>query len=255
MLADFYFRLSPNSKKYLEYALKGVQLNLASDSVTQSYIYLGLSNAFIENGFIDESILYINKSLHHNPENYYAPYLKTLILFAKDNDIQHSTSFFEREWQKDTTRLDILQDVANFYYYQEDYESAYFYFDKFIKAEEKYGLDTYPNEAIKIGMVYEKMGLDEKADNFFRAYADYCETDQSIYKSFSTAIKYVQEGKNDQAIEQLKVFAKQDNYKYWILVFMEIDPIMSLLKSHPEYDETIQNIKDRFWENQAQLRK
>ena len=121
--------------------------------------------------------------------------------------------------------------------------------------EEKYGLDTYPNEDIKIGMVYEKMGLDEKADNFFRAYADYCETDQSIYKSFSTAIKYVQEGKNDQAIEQLKVFAKQDNYKYWILVFMEIDPIMSLLKSHPEYDETIQNIKDRFWENQAQLRK
>jgi TolB-like protein/AraC-like DNA-binding protein/Tfp pilus assembly protein PilF len=255
MLADFYFRLSPNSKKYLEYALKGVQLNLASDSVTQSYIYLGLSNAFIENGFIDESILYINKSLHHNPENYYAPYLKTLILFAKDNDIQHSTSLLEREWQKDTTRLDILQDVANFYYYQEDYESAYFYFDKFIKAEEKYGLDTYPNEDIKIGMVYEKMGLDEKADNFFRAYADYCETDQSIYKSFSTAIKYVQEGKNDQAIEQLKVFAKQDNYKYWILVFMEIDPIMSLLKSHPEYDETIQNIKDRFWENQAQLRK
>ena len=104
-------------------------------------------------------------------------------------------------------------------------------------------------------MVFEKMGLDEKTDNFFSAYADYCETDQSIYMSFSTAIKYVQEGKNDQAIEQLKVFAKQDNYKYWILVFMEIVPIMSLLKSHPEYDETIQNIKDRFWENQAQLRK
>ena len=195
MLADFYFRLSPNSKKYLEYALKGVQLNLASDSVTQSYIYLGLSNAFIENGFVEESILYINKSLNHSPENYFAPYLKTLILFAKNNDIQHTTTLLELEWQKDTTRLDILQDVANFHYYQEDYERAYFYFEKFIKAEEKYGLDTYPNEDIKIGLVYQKMGFDEQAANFFRAYADYCEADQSIYKSFSLATKYIQEGK------------------------------------------------------------
>ena len=255
MLADFYFRLSPNSKKYLEYALKGVQLNLASDSVTQSYIYLGLSNAFVENGFVDEAMLYINKSLNHNPENYYAPYLKTLILFAKENDIERTTRLLEKEWLKDTTRLDILQDVANFHYYQEDYDRAFFYFEKFIKAKEKYGLDIYPNEDIKIGMVYEKMGLDEQAAPFFRAYADFCETDQSIYKSASMALKYVQEGKIDQAIEQLNIFATQDNFKYWILVFLEIDPLMNLLKSHPEYDKTIQKIKDRFWENQAKLKK
>ena len=255
MLADFYFRLSPNSKKYLEYALKGVQLNLASDSVTQSYIYLGVSNAFIENGFVDEAMLYINKSLNHNPENYYAPYLKTLILFAKENDIGRTTRLLEKEWLKDTTRLDILQDVANFHYYQEDYDRAFFYFEKFIKAKEKNGLDIYPNEDIKIGMVYEKMGLDEQAAPFFRAYADFCETDQSIYKSASMALKYVQEGKIDQAIEQLNIFATQDNFKYWILVFLEIDPLMNLLKSHPEYDKTIQKIKDRFWENQAKLKK
>jgi hypothetical protein len=30
---------------------------------------------------------------------------------------------------------------------------------------------------------------------------------------------------------------------------------MNLLKSHPEYDKTIQKIKDRFWENQAKLKK
>ena len=104
-------------------------------------------------------------------------------------------------------------------------------------------------------MVYEKMGMDEQAAPFFKAFADFCETDQSIYKSFSLATKYVQEGKNDQAIEQLKVFAAQSNYKYWVLVFMEIDPILNPLKSHPEFDEVMQNIKDRFWENQATLKK
>jgi TolB-like protein len=63
MLADFYFRLIPNSGKYLEYALKGVQLDVAAnDSVTQSYLYLNLSNAFIQNGFVDEAL---STSINH----------------------------------------------------------------------------------------------------------------------------------------------------------------------------------------------
>ena len=254
MLADFYFRLIPNTNKYLEYALKGVQLNVASDSVTQSYIYLGLGNALIENGFIDEALAYINKSLNHDPENYYAPYLKTLILFTKERDIERTTNLLEREWQKDTTRLDILQDVANFHYYQEDYDSSFFYFEKFIKAKEKYGLDIYPHNDLKIGKVYQKVGLYKQAATFFSAYDTYGEKDQSIYKSMSLAMRYINEGRNDQAIEQLKAFATQDNYKYWMLVFMEIDPLMKPLKNHPEFEEVMQRIKDRFWENQAKLK-
>ncbi|MDB4286049.1 helix-turn-helix domain-containing protein [bacterium] len=255
MLADFYFRMVPNSNKYLEYALKGIQLNVASDSVTQSYIYLGLGNALIENGFVDEALTYINKSLNHYSENHFAPYLKTLILFARDSDIEHTTKLLEREWQKDTTRLDILQDVANFHYFQEDYDSAFFYFEKFIKAKEKNGLDIYPHEDLKIGMVYQKMGLSKQAATFFSAYDAYCEKDQSIYKSMSLAMKYINEGENDQAIEQLKVFATQNNYKYWILIFIKIDPLMKPLKSHPEFEGVIQKIEDRFWENQTKLKR
>jgi TolB-like protein/AraC-like DNA-binding protein/Tfp pilus assembly protein PilF len=255
MLADFYFRMVPNSNKYLEYALKGIQLTVASDSITQSYIYLGLGNALIENGFVDEAMTHIDKSLNQNPENYYSPYVKTLILFAKDGDIESTTALLERAWQKDTTRLDILQEVANFHYFQEDYDSAFFYFEKFIKAKEKYGLDSYPHEDLKIGIVYQKMGLYKQAATFFSAYDAYCEEDQSIYKSMSLAMKYINEGENDQAIEQLKVFATQDNYKYWILVFTEIDPLMKALKNHPEFEGVMQKIKDRFWENQTKLKK
>jgi len=256
VLSLLYANNIPDTAKHLKYALMGVQLDIAAnDSISKSYIYLSLSNALIQTGFPKEALTYINKSLDHDPENYYAPYLKTLILFAKDSDIERTTKLLVQEWQKDTTRLDILQDVANFHYYQEDYDSAFFYFKKFIKAKEKYGLDIYPHEDVKIGMVYKKMGLDEQAADFLRTYAAYCEKDQSIYKSSSMASKYVQEGKNDQAIEQLKVFATQNNYQYWVLVFMEIDPLMKSLKSHPEFEGVIQKIKDRFWENQIKLRK
>lgn len=68
------------------------------------------------------------------------------------------------------------------------------------------------------------------------------------------AVKYAHEGNYDQAIEQLKVFASQDNFQYWILIFMQLDPIMKPLKNHPEFDETIQKIEARFWEDQAKLK-
>jgi len=159
------------------------------------------------------------------------------------------------EWEKDTTRLDIMQEVAKTYYYQEKYDSAFHYFEKFVGARDRYGLNIYPQEDVKIAWVYRKKGLDAEAAKFFSAYAEYCEKDQSIYKSASMAVKYAYEGENDKAIEQLKVFATQDNYQYWILLFMELDPIMKPLKSHPEFDGVIQKIEDRFWEKQKKLKK
>ncbi len=256
LLSMLYAGYIPDTGQALKYALMGVQLDIgANDSIGKSYIYLSLSNALIQNGFPEEALTYINKSIDLYPENPYAPWLKTSILFAKNSDIEQTKKLLIKEWKTDTTRLDILQDVAKFYYYQEDYDNAFFYYEKFVKAKERYGLDIFPQEDLKIGKVYEKMGLNEEASDYFNAYAAYCEKDQSIYKSMSLAMMYANAGKNDQAIEQLKVFATQDNYQYWILVYMEINPLLNPLKNHPEFDETMQKIKDRFWKNQRKLKK
>lgn len=256
MLSNLYASDIPNTAKYLTYALKGIQLDIAAnDSITKSYIYLNLSNALIQNGFIEEANEYIDKSLAYNPDNYFAPYAKAYILYATDRDIEQTTKLLMKEWKKDTTRLDILQDIAKFHYYQEDYNSAFYYYKKFVKARERYDLDIYPQEDVKIALVYQKKGLKAQASKFFNAYAGYCEKDQSIYKSASMAVKYAYEGKNDKAIEQLKVFATQDNYQYWILLFMEKDPLMKPLKSYPEFDRIMQKIDDHFWEKQNKLKK
>ena len=72
MFASLYSNEIPNTEKYLTYALKGIQLDIAAyDSITKSYIYLNLSNAFIQNGFVEEATTYINRSLDYNTENYY----------------------------------------------------------------------------------------------------------------------------------------------------------------------------------------
>ncbi|KJF43685.1 helix-turn-helix domain-containing protein [Draconibacterium sediminis] len=256
MLADLYARVIPNTAKYLEYALKGIQLDIAAnDSIGKSFIYLHLSNALIQNGFVDEAATYIEKSLDFNPENYYAPLVKTYILYAKDGDAERTKKLMLKEWRKDTTRLDLLQEVAKVYFYQEQYDSAFFYFEKFVEARDQYGLNIYPQEDIKIAWVYQKMGLQEQASRFLDNYKAYCNNDESIYKSASMAVMYAYEGKYEEAIEQLKIFATQDNYQYWILVFQDIDPILKPMENNPEYRKTLQKIKDRFWKNHETIEK
>ncbi len=252
MLADFYSRLIPNSDKYLEYALKGVQLNLASDSITQSYTYLQLSFALVSSGFADEALKYINMSLDYNAGNYYAPHLKAIILYARDGNIERTRNLLIKEWDKDTTRLDILQDIAKFYYVQENYDTAFFYFKKFVKARETNGLDINRQENAKIALVYKKMGLETEAEHFFNDYIAYCEEDQTPNRSANLAVKYAYEGNIDQAMKQLSIFSEAENYQYWYLL-LEDEPLFKYLKSDPEFKSIMQKIKDRFWENQARL--
>ncbi len=86
-LSDFYAQYKPDTEKYLEYALKGIQLNIAAnDSVSASFIYLHLSNAFVQTGFVPEAERYINKSLQYSPDNLFAEYLKAYVLYAKNQN-------------------------------------------------------------------------------------------------------------------------------------------------------------------------
>ncbi len=255
MLSNLYANSIPNTEKYLTYALKGIKLDIAAnDSITRSYIYLNLSNALIQNGFVEEANLYIDKSLDYNPNNYFSPYVKAFILYAKNKNIEQTQHLLIKELEKDTTRLDLLQEVAKLYYFQENYDTAFLYYEKFVEARKTRNLDIYPHEDIKIGLVYEKMGLQAQASTFFKAYAMYCEKDESIYKPASLAGLYAYQGRIDDAIEQLKVFSTKSNYQFWILIFMEIDPVFKPLKNHPEFNTVLQDIKDRFWDNQAVLK-
>lgn len=141
------------------------------------------------------------------------------------------------------------------HYFQEDYAKAFVYYEQFVAEKERQGLGIYPQEDIKIGLVYEKMGYPERAAEFFDAYAHYYEHDQSIYKSAILAVRYAREGKTEEAMEQLRIFSNQENYQYWILLFFEKDPLIAPLKQHPDFDSLMLRIRDQFWENHAKLKK
>lgn len=254
MLSSIYSNALPDTGKYLEYALRGIQLDVVDNDTNKSYIYLHLSNALIQSGFTDEALEYIDKAIELFPQNPYAPYLKAYIRYAKNKDIKQALNAIKRELRKDTTRLDILQEVAKLHYFQKEYDSAFHYYKPFNEIRKSKGLNIYPQEDIKVGFTYEKMGFQEEADRLIAAYAEYCENDQSIYQPASMAVLYAYEGRHAEAIEEYEKFAAKNHFQYWMILFMTMDPALDSLKSYPGYDAVIQKIEDRFWENHNRLK-
>ncbi len=247
ILSDFYTRYVPNTEKYLEYALKGIQLDIAAhDSVTASFIFLHLSNAFIQSGFIKEAELYINKSLDYYPGNLYSEYVKAYILYAENKNLKQLKEGLLAALQKDTSRLDILQEVGKAYYFERNYDSAYKYYKKFTEIRNALNMDIYRSEDAKIAVVLSKVGLNEESKKYLSKYKEYADYDESIYKDLSLAAYYSYQGETANAIEHLRLFSQQENYHYWIVLFLEIDPLMDNIKNLPEFRKLLNEIKTKF---------
>lgn len=253
-LSDVYNLYLPNSGKFLEYALKGLQLGVAAqDSVTASITCLHVSNALVQTGFINEAVTYIDKSLAYNPKNPFAGYLKGFILFARDKNLKQTQEIILHELHKDTTRIDILVAIGDVYFLQRDYENAYRYFRKVVDIRSARKLELFQNEDIKIGITFSKMGKQQEAAQLIESYKKFADKDYSIYKNVWLTMYYSYTGETKKSIEHLKLFSEEENYQYWMLLLAN-DPVADNVKNLPEFKATMKVIEDKFWKRHEALK-
>lgn len=254
-LSDFYANYLPNTAKYLEYSLMGVRINIGStDSVNASFNYLRMGNALVQCGFVDESLKYIDKSLAFNPQNPYSRYVRAFILYAAGGDLNRTRELLIEEFNKDSTRFDILQDIGKVSYYMRDYEGAYQYYKKFIEIRETRQLDVYRHENLTIGIVLSKVGLTEKSEELIKSFKSWVDNDRSIYRHLGLAGYYIHLGDTEKAIEHMRLFAKEDNYQYWVVLFFKNDPACEHFKDLPEFRKAMHDIDTRFWDNHKKIK-
>jgi len=255
LLADFYASNLPNTGKYLEYALKGLRLDANSgDSVSISYTHLRLGNALIQTGFVDEALEHIDKSLAYYPDNAFSRYVRAFVLYAKDGNLKQTRQLLQTEFKRDTNRFDILQDIGKVSYYLEEYDTAYTYYKRFNQYREKQKLDVFEHENLIIGRVYEKMGETKMAKEFYERYRRYIETDQTAYKNVGLAIYYCQINDGAKALEHLRLFTKEDNIQYWVILFMDKGPDLTETEKSPEFKELLKEVERKFWVNHEILK-
>ena len=254
LLSDLYANYLPDSEKYLEYALMGVQLSkVANDSLTTSYIYLHLSNALIQAGFVEEAIYYVDRSLEYNADNGFSNYVKAFMLFGREGDYNNLRDRLITEWQKDSSRLDILQEIGKIAYFMEDYETAYHYYELLLDAKEARNLDILRYENLKIGVVYKHMGEEEKGEALIEDYYAYAQRDNSYYRHIYLSVYYAYKAEADKAIEHLREFSKHDTFHYWFVLFDQ-DPTDDPLADNDEYNALWKEIRDKFWRKHERLK-
>ena len=254
-LSSIYAGLLPDTEKYLTYALKGIQLDRTGvDSATTSMSYLHLGNALAQNGFLNEAEKHIKTSLAYDSSNIFSQYVLAYILLGQDKDLSRTKDLLIKVLAKDTTRLDVVQEVAKMYYVMKDYEASLFYYDKFIKAKEEHGLNVFESENLKIGWVLDKLGKKDEAAEYFEKFKTYAENDNSMYKDLSLSAYYAATGDIESGIEHLKKASNQENYQYWFVLFLDDDPILQTLSSHADFRPTVQKITDQFWQEHNKIK-
>ena len=253
-LTEFYSIYVPNPGKYVEYALKGVKLLVPSDdSATVSFKYFHLGNAMMQAGFVDEGIKYMDRSLAYNPQSYFAGYVSILFHYAKHKDLKRSREEIIKKLDKDTTRIDIVREVARICYTMRDYERAYRYYKKFISLREAFRMEIYREDFLDIGIVFSKVGQTEKAENYIKAFKVFADQDRTIYKHAYLSMYYTYRHDNEKAIEHLILFSKEDNYIYWILLIND-DPLLDHLKDLPAFKKVMSEIETKFWNTHKKIK-
>lgn len=254
-LSDIYTFYVPDSEKYLKHALAGIQTAVAGqDSASVSVTYLHLGNALAQSGFLDEAERYIGKSRAYDPENHYSEYLHAYIRLGQNLDVKEARDALLAVLEKDTTRLDVLQETAKLHYVLEEYETAWKYYEQFLTLRDLYQLNIFSFENLKIGFVLEQLGREDVAKVYYDEYKPFAESDNSIYRDLAISSYHAAVGEVEPGIKKLKAFSEQRHIQFWFILFLEDDPIMKKLSSHPDYASTMKKIRDQFWKDHQEKR-
>ncbi len=255
-LSDIYNDYIPNTEKYLKHALQGIRVAISDqDSIEASYTYLHLANALAESGFIKEAEVFVIKSLDFNPKNLFSEHLYAYIKLAQNFDLERTKNELIAILAKDTSRLDILQSIGKVCYTMEDYDEAWKYYEKFITIKELYKLDVYEGEDVTIGFVLDQLGRTEEADQFYTRHLKNAKNNLTIYKPLSIGAYFAANDEVAEAMEYFKAFTSERSYFYWLILFLDKDPVIRKLSGHPDFNETMQKITENFWAQHKEFRK
>ena len=185
----------------------------------------------------------------------YSEYVKAYILYAKNRDLQQTQELLINALQKDTNRYDIMIEIMKNSYMMRNYEEAYRYFNRLMEIDKAWNLDVInKSDYLKVGLILAKMGLTEESDKYVNDFKAYTDNNQSIYKHLNLAAYYAYRGDKEKALENLRLFSKQENYQYWIVIFTPIDPVVDTIKDLPEFRKIMNDIETKFWDNHDRIK-
>jgi TolB-like protein/AraC-like DNA-binding protein len=252
-LVEFYSIYIPNPRKHLQYAILKLKNDIpVTDSATAGFNYFHVSAALFETGFIKEATTYIDKSIAYDPKGFYSGYFKVILQYIDSENDEPLKQGLIKEWKKDTTRFDIMQEIGKICFMQKQYKEAYRYYKPVVDIRKILGLDLFQYEDLRFGMTYIKMGYREEGDALIKSFFEYAKQSQTIYKNLHFAMYYAALGNTKKAVEHMTIFSREDNFHYVVLL-LPGDPLVESIKDHKAFKKAMQDINDKFWKTHEEI--
>ena len=96
--------------------------------------------------------------------------------------------------------------------------------------------------------------MKEKSKELFKSYREFLDNDRSIYQNLGYAVYNAYQGNIEKSIEYMKLFAREENIQYWIVLFLEGEPALDTALKNPEFKKSVEEMKTRFWNTHQQLK-
>jgi hypothetical protein len=64
---------------------------------------------------------------------------------------------------------------------------------------------------------------------------------------------YAYTGDTQKAIEHLRLFSKEDNFVYWVLL-LRLEPEIDSIRDLPEFQTVMRDIETRFWTKHKEIK-
>ncbi|MFK7921246.1 MAG: helix-turn-helix domain-containing protein [Bacteroidia bacterium] len=255
LLSTIYNIHQPNTEEYLRHAIQGIPYAVVGqDSGIVSMAYLHVANALAQNGFLAEAEPYLEKSLRYQANNLFSQTLSIYVQLGQSDDLDLAYQRLQDLLAQDSTSFSTLQEMGKIAFYQGEYELAWEYYRRFLDFKEAAGLDIYPGEDINIAYTLKQLSRPTEAAFYLDRYHAYIQEEESIYRDLGLAAYHAYQGDRDLAMASLQAFTLQEDYQFWIVMFIDRDPIMQSLATEPAYANIIQRIQNKFWSQHQQTR-
>jgi len=252
-LTEFYSLYVPDPVKYMEYAMRKVEVDQASDSTTRAFNYFHLSNALLQNGFFKDSEKFLEKSLALNPRGFFAVHVKAYVSTLEKRDWVGARTILQNELKKSPTRFDLLEDVGMMNFMLGDYAAARLCYDSALNMMHRFKMDILKPGYLRIGITYNLTGDSVKGRYYIDEFKHFVDEDQSIYKDLNLAMYKLHMGQKQEALDLITNFANTHDYFLSMLLLFPDDPLADSIRNEKAFDSAMKKMTANFWRMHQRL--
>lgn len=242
-LATIHAVYLPDTEKFLEVSLRAIRLDIPAEEMEEkSYNYQKLAISFRYSGFFEEAQKYLDLAREFDPDDFGVMNEKLHLMQDMGDDYHASIDYINDLDLENVRDRRIVWNIAQTYFFMRDYANAKIWYEKAERLN-LFNQIRYAYTLSKLGendMLMETLNNPKQFDN--------------NYNLRLMAAIYSLKGEKELALEQMRLFAQQENFAFWIIRFFKDDPIYDNIRELPEFKKILAEMETKFWKDHDRIK-